>query len=173
MCQAYNDQPTLVRDICADDISILALSLVRFVAAGYTTGDVACWETAYDIAESALGDTDGPIFVAAMAGIMRAIRAERSEDWRFMPASCCRVTSAEEQLVRLFAAARAGEAGRLAQAARAITGVGEAPLRGGIRRRRSHGDARVVPRGAQIGIATAMETSLDAPGTAPLRQGSA
>ena len=122
MCQTYSGQPTLVRDVCADDISILALSLVRFVAAGYTTGDVACWETAYDIAESALGHTDGPTFVAAMAGIMRAIRAERCEDWRFMPASCCRATIAEEQLVRLFTVARAGEAGRLAEVARAITG---------------------------------------------------
>jgi hypothetical protein len=122
MCQANYNRLTLVRDVCADDIGVLALSLVRFMAAGYMTRDVACWESAHDIAESALGATDGQTFVAAMMGVMRAIRAERSEDWPFMPASCCRVTPAEEELVRVFAAARAGEAGRLAEAARSITG---------------------------------------------------
>ncbi|MEE7493319.1 hypothetical protein [Methylobacterium oryzae] len=126
VCQVLKDRAMLVRDACIDDISILALSLVRFVASGYMTGDVTCWEAAHDIAERALGAADGTVFVAAMTGVMRAIRADRPEDWSFMPASCCRLTPAEEQLVCLLAAARVGEAAQLAQVAWKITG-GAAP----------------------------------------------
>lgn len=122
MRQAHPDQPLLMRGACTDDISILALSLMRFVAAGYMTSDVAPWETAHDVAESALGAVDGQNFVAAMVGIMRAIRAERAESWPFMPATCCRLTTAEGQLVRLFVAARAGEVRQLAEVAQAIAG---------------------------------------------------
>ena len=32
----------------------------RFVAAGYMTGDVACWDAAYDGAERVLGEVEGP-----------------------------------------------------------------------------------------------------------------
>ena len=36
--------------------------------------------------------------MAALVGVMRAIRRERREDWRFMPATCCRVTADERAL---------------------------------------------------------------------------
>ncbi|WP_147707751.1 hypothetical protein [Microvirga massiliensis] len=92
--------------VCADDAEVLALSVLRFVAAGYMTSDVACWDAAYDGVEQVLGPLEGPKFIAAMAGIMRAIRCERQDDWRFMPATCCRVTEDEHQLITLIALAR-------------------------------------------------------------------
>ena len=98
----------LITEACRDNAEVLALSVLRFVAAGYMTSDVACWDAAHDGAERLLGPIDGPRLVAAMTGVMRAIRVERQGDWRFMPATCCRVTEDERSLVALVAAARDG-----------------------------------------------------------------
>lgn len=76
-----------VREVCADEGEILALSVARFIAAGFMTADVACWDAAFDAAERLLGPDEGARFVAAVTGVMRAIRAERSADWSFMPAA--------------------------------------------------------------------------------------
>ncbi len=91
-----------VADICGDEADILALSVARFVAAGYMTSDVACWNAAFDGAEQLLGPTEGCRFVACVVAIIRALRAERDGDWSFMPASCCRVTGHECALVTLI-----------------------------------------------------------------------
>lgn len=120
-------QPPRVVDVCADDAEILALSIVRFVASGYMTGDVACWEAAHDGAERLLGADEGGRVVAAMVGVMRAIRRERSTDWRFMPATCCRVTADERDLVALLAAARRGGHGAVTSGAADLAGVAAAP----------------------------------------------
>jgi hypothetical protein len=40
-----------VADACRDEAEILALSVARFVAAGYMTGDIACWDAAFNGAE--------------------------------------------------------------------------------------------------------------------------
>lgn len=118
----------LITEACRDNAEVLALSVLRFVAAGYMTSDVACWDAAHDGAERLLGPVDGPRLVAAMTGVMRAIRVERHGDWRFMPATCCRVTEDEHRLMALLAAAR-GEtaADGLRSAAAAAIGRPSAP----------------------------------------------
>jgi hypothetical protein len=104
-----NDQQvSRIAEIGADDAEVLALSVLRFVAAGYMTSDVARWDAAYDAAERVLGPVEGPQLVAAMTGIMRAIRCERGGDWVFMPATCCRATADEYQLIGLINCARRG-----------------------------------------------------------------
>ena len=57
-----------VADVCGDEADILALSVARFVAAGYMTSDVACWNAAFDGAEQLLGPTEGCRFVACVVG---------------------------------------------------------------------------------------------------------
>ena len=127
MCQTSHNMLPHLTEACADDAEVLALSVLRFVAAGYMTSDVACWDAAYDGVEQVLGPLEGPKFVAAMTGIMRAIRRERRDDWRFMPVTCCRVTEDEHQLVTLIALARQRRRPEVeAQAARLVKAV-EAP----------------------------------------------
>lgn len=92
-----------VRDICTDDATVLALSVTRSIASGYMTGDIACWDTAFDAADQLLGDIEGPRFVAAMTAVVRAVRTERQGEWRFLPATCCRVTRDEQSLLALLA----------------------------------------------------------------------
>jgi len=127
--QTLSDRAALQRvvDVCGDEAEILALSVARFVAAGYMTSDVACWNAAFDGAEQLLGPAEGCRFVACVVAIIRALRAEREEDWSFMPASCCRVTGHEGALVYLINRGRRRLWADLEEAAAEITGRGAAP----------------------------------------------
>ena len=116
-----------VADVCGDEADILALSVARFVAAGYMTSDVACWNAAFDGAEQLLGPAEGCRFVACVVAIVRALRVEREEDWSFMPASCCRVTGHECALVALIGRGRRRLWSDLEEAAAEITGREAAP----------------------------------------------
>ncbi len=93
-------------EICADESEVLAITIARFIASGYMTTDVACWDAAHDCAERLLGPVQGARMVASIAVVIRALRREREEDWRFMPANCCRLTKDEQDLVRVLALAR-------------------------------------------------------------------
>jgi hypothetical protein len=127
MCRNDHDKLPHLTEVCGDDAEVLALSVLRFVAAGYMTSDVACWDAAYDGAERLLGIMEGPQLVAAMTRVMRAIRSERQRDWHFMPATCCRVTEDERQLVALLASARQHRRSEVAARAARLTGMSDAP----------------------------------------------
>jgi hypothetical protein len=116
-----------VADVCGDEADILALSVARFVAAGYMTCDVACWDAAFDGAEQLLGPCEGGRFVACVVGIVRALKLEREGDWSFMPASCCRLTGHECALVALIARGRRRDWDAVARAAAAIAEREAAP----------------------------------------------
>ena len=127
--QIPSDRAALRRvvDVCGDEAEVLALSVARFVAAGYMTSDVACWNAAFDGAEQLLGPAEGCRFVACVVAIIRALRVEREDDWSFMPASCCRVTGHECALVNLINQGRRRLWTDLAEAAAEITGREAAP----------------------------------------------
>lgn len=116
-----------VADVCGDEADILALSVARFVAAGYMTSDVACWNAAFDGAEQLLGAAEGCRFVACVVAIVRALRVERDDDWSFMPASCCRLTGHECALVALIGRGRRGAWDEVAHEAAALAGREKAP----------------------------------------------
>lgn len=116
-----------VSEACRDEAEILALSVARFVASGYMTGDVACWEAAFNGAEELLGSHEGGRFVAGMVGIVRALRAEHAGDWSFMPASCCRLTGHECALVALIGRGRRGAWDEVAHEAAVLAGREKAP----------------------------------------------
>lgn len=109
-------------DVCGDNIDILAIAISRFVAAGYMTGDVACWDAGHDQAERMLGPIQGSRLVASLTGVIRALRAERAEPWNFMPASCCHLTGQEAGLVRLLAIGRRGDHVGVVKSAASLAG---------------------------------------------------
>jgi hypothetical protein len=127
MDRCQHDALPKVADVCPDNASVLALSVTRFIAAGYMTGDVACWDAAYNSAEQVQGVEEAPAFLATMIGVMRAIRAERAADWSFMPAACCRVTLHEQDLMDLLALSRSAPAADLPRQAARLAGVAAAP----------------------------------------------
>lgn len=116
-----------VTEVCGDDAEVLALSITRFIASGYMTGDVACWDMAYTGAERVLGPEPAGQLVASLTGVMRALRAERSREWSFMPATCCRVTAHEAALIRLMRLARTGAVDAVSDAAARLVEARDAP----------------------------------------------
>ncbi len=111
-----------IDQVCTDDLDALALAVLRFVAAAAMTSDAACWDAAFDHAEREVGHEAAPAFVGAMAGLMRALRIERVAAWRFLPATCCRLTGDEKELMQLLGAVGRNEADVL-RLARRITGA--------------------------------------------------
>ncbi|MFO1151874.1 MAG: hypothetical protein U1E62_26145 [Alsobacter sp.] len=121
MSACKHDALPLVIRYCRDDAEVLALSISRSIASGYMTGDVACWDVAHGAAETILGPQKGAALAAAITAVVRAIRAERRREWSFLPATCCRVTRDEQDLVSLLQAARSSAASDVAaQAARLV-----------------------------------------------------
>ena len=116
-----------VMDVCADPAEALALSIIRFLAAGYTTGDVACWDAAYSGAEHLLGPVSGGRLVASLTALVQALRAERGGAWTFMPVACCRVTVDEQAIIDLIGAARTGDNPAIGRAAAALALRDDAP----------------------------------------------
>lgn len=111
-----------VTDACADDAEVLALSTLRMIAAGYSTGDVACWDMAYAGAERLLRPEIAGRLVASVTTLVRAVRAERPQAWSFMPVTCCRVTGDEATIVRLMTVSRGGDPLAITAAASDVTG---------------------------------------------------
>ncbi|MDR7036948.1 hypothetical protein J2X36_001690 [Methylobacterium sp. BE186] len=124
---SVTDRMLKVSEVCADDADVLALSVARFVASGYMTSDVACWDAAFDGAERLLGAAEGGRLVSGMVGVLRALRAERSGDWQFMPATCCRVTANECALVALIRRGRCRHWEAVRREAAELAGRPEAP----------------------------------------------
>ena len=58
---------------------------------------------------------------------MRALRAERSAAWHFLPAPCCRLTGDEQALVALLALARRQQGRDVDRAAARIAAADAAP----------------------------------------------
>ena len=123
-----HDQLPTVAEACAHEAQVLALSITRFIAAGYMTQDVACWDAACQCAEEVLGPAHPSRLVAALIGVMRALRTERTQPWQFMPATCCRVTRDEISLLRALGQAQGADRVTLANLARVLTSGGAAPL---------------------------------------------
>ena len=145
MSRETHDGLPRIRDVCADESEVLALAIARFVRAGYMTADVACWDAAYDAAERLVGPTEGSRLVAAVTGVMRAIRAVRSADWCFLPATCCRVTADERRLLALVTLARQGRSAEVRSKAAHLAGAGDAPRLAEAVREAAEALARVRP----------------------------
>ena len=85
MDKDVHDRMLSVAEVCRDEMEALALSVTRFVAAGYMTSDVACWDAAYDAADGVIGPAEGAQLIARLDG--RDARHPRRA-WEPTGASC-------------------------------------------------------------------------------------
>jgi hypothetical protein len=113
-------------ETCSDGADVIAMAVSRFIAAASMTGDAACWDAAHACAEDVLGPLEGARVVAAMASVMRALKVERAKPWAFMPASCCRLTADERDLVTALQAARQERGDDLRETAGRLTDLANA-----------------------------------------------
>jgi hypothetical protein len=62
-------------------------------------GDGACYEAAYQAAETALDLPQAVELVARVTGLVRSIRRETSDVFHFLPANCRRITRDEQDFL--------------------------------------------------------------------------
>src|SRR6478752_1762900 len=108
-----------------DDFCRVTLSLLRFIAAAYSTGASDCWEAAYRFADESPDIADSPLLVARVAALVRILRSGRPCELCFMPPSCRRLSKDETELMRLLAVARRKQPGELDSIVCGFVGSGQ------------------------------------------------
>ncbi|WP_454625256.1 hypothetical protein [Bradyrhizobium cenepequi] len=81
------------------EFSAAVLSVLRFIAAAYATGEAECWEAAFRFADDAAGE-DGALLVARVAALVRLIR--RHHGLICLPPSCSGLSIDERRIMTLI-----------------------------------------------------------------------
>jgi hypothetical protein len=102
---AHSGLPSL-QDLAGDWHEALAISLIRFVFAGYCSGKVDAWDQGFEAAAGALGHDGGSMFFSRVLSLGRAVKAERHGNFNFMPGHCSRISEDEMELLAALQAAR-------------------------------------------------------------------
>jgi hypothetical protein len=119
------DRP-LIADFALDALDLLLIDVVRFVCISFASGSCSGWEAAHDHAEAALGSLDGPVLVAGVVALLRAVRCERAGRFDYMSPTCpdcrLRISQSEIEVLRVLGAARRGDREAMQGAAALIAG---------------------------------------------------
>jgi hypothetical protein len=89
--------------------------------AGYETGDVACWELAWQSVSRTVPLADAKRIVAELAQFTRVFRKTLACRFVYLPYCCARVTADEHLAIELIACAQFGEMTRAVEMARKLS----------------------------------------------------
>lgn len=84
----------------------VTLDVFRAVCEVYTSGSAQPWEIAVKISEENLGMGDGPLLVARVTSLLRALRAERKIGFSYLSVGCQHVSPDELAVAGLLKAMR-------------------------------------------------------------------
>lgn len=116
-------RPTPHRETaCPDAFAATCLSIIRYIAAAYATGEAACWEMSLRLADEATGTEYGPLLVARLSMLIRIIRRIGTHELVCLPAPCNRLTVEEQQLMLMIEAARHNDQDSVVTAASIFVG---------------------------------------------------
>jgi len=90
-------------------IENVTLDVFRCICDVYATASAQCWEVAIRFAEEQLGAVDGPLLVARVTALMRALRQERGTGFSYLSVGCRHVSPDELTITGLLKAARTGD----------------------------------------------------------------
>ncbi|HPG88228.1 MAG TPA: hypothetical protein PLD46_01135 [Hyphomicrobium sp.] len=107
-CAGHAAGMPLRRDLKLLPIEDVTLDLFRCVGLMFSTGDGNYWNCALEHAEKQLGVLDGPLFVARLTTLLRAIRTERHGAFSFLSAGCLHICDDEFAVMTMIKAARQG-----------------------------------------------------------------
>jgi hypothetical protein len=108
-CDCAASGLSLLQDLASDPHEALAVSLIRFVFAGYCSGQVDAWDQGFEAAANVLGHEAGAVFFGRVLTLGRAVRAERLGTFNFMPGHCSRVSKDEIELLGLIQSGRSAD----------------------------------------------------------------
>jgi len=100
---------------------VFLLVAFRCWLAGYETGDVACWELAWQGVSQTVQLADAKRIVAELAQFTRVFRKTLACRFVYLPHCCARVTVDERLAVQLIACAQLGELTRAVELARKLS----------------------------------------------------
>lgn len=104
-----------LKDLARDPHEALAMSLLRFVFAGYCSGRMDAWDKGFDAAEEVLGHEAGALFFSRVLTLGRALKTERIGNFNFMQGHCSRISEDELELLAAIQAARSADPRRVEQ----------------------------------------------------------
>ena len=87
----------------------ITLDVFRCLCEVYTSGSAQPWDIAIREAEEKLGAGEGPVLVARVTALLRALRAERKIGFSYLSVGCQHVSPDELAVSGLLKAARAGD----------------------------------------------------------------
>jgi hypothetical protein len=108
-CNCVASGLPLLQDLASEPHEALAVSLIRFVFAGFCSGKVDAWDQGFEAAANVLGHEGGAAFFSRVLTLGRAVRAQRLGTFNFMPGHCSRVSEDEIELLGLIQAGRSGD----------------------------------------------------------------
>jgi hypothetical protein len=90
-------------------IETITLDVFRCICDVYATASAQAWEAAVRLAEEHLGPADGPLLVARVTALLRALRQERGIGFSYLSSGCRHVSPDELTIAGLLKAARMGD----------------------------------------------------------------
>jgi hypothetical protein len=99
----------LLAEACETENDILAICVLRFVLAGYCHDRMRCFDAAIDTAACIHGEEFSLALMSRAVAVVRALRAERNGNFRYLPANCSRISEDEQQLVEAMHAVRGND----------------------------------------------------------------
>lgn len=90
-------------------IENITLDIFRCICDVYATASAQCWEVAMRFAEEQLGPADGPLLVARVTALMRALRQERGTGFSYLSVGCRHVSPDELTITGLLKSVRTGD----------------------------------------------------------------
>ncbi|HVZ04821.1 hypothetical protein [Hyphomicrobium sp.] len=90
-------------------IETLTLNVFRCVCDVYATASATPWDVALRFSEEQLGPAEGPLLVARITALLRALRKERAIGFSYLSAGCQHVSPDELTMTGLLKAARSND----------------------------------------------------------------
>ncbi len=91
-------------------IENLTVDVFRAACEIYTSGSAQPWEIAHKIADENLGAVEGPLFVARVTALLRALRSERNIGFSYLSIGCQHISPDELAIAGLLKAVRSRDA---------------------------------------------------------------
>ncbi len=98
----------------------VVLDLSRFMLNIFGHKDSSSWMQAMELAEQAAGTGDGPVLLARVTAVIRAIMHERSECFHYLSPCCLHISDHEIAMMQAVQKARSGDWKAFDAAARAL-----------------------------------------------------
>lgn len=116
-----HDELPCVASMHPSSLDLLALNVARCFCHGWSSGRLAAWEHAFQMADEQLGPVQGSDFVARVIALMRAVMRERTGGLHYMSVGCTRICEDEEALMRAVQSAFGNDASALKMAVAELT----------------------------------------------------